>query len=502
MVVQTLKFRFLRSLLVFVLGTFSLVSCGGGGSGTSSSTGGTGSVSVLVTDLPTDQYCEINVTVTKAVLIGDDGQVTLYSDPAGKTFNLLELAHHSEVFSHTTGVPAGTYSKIRLVLDGDVQLKPDASCEDPSTWIDARVPSGKLDLNPQGDFTVPASGALVVELDMAAKAFKLTHTGNGKYLVRPVVFVNVLSDNSMGKLVRVYGTVQNKMEDTQGGSFDLCRTDIAWHDKKSDSTTEHCVTVQVGGESSVFNALGDPASFADVTNGGNATVIGRLDVTKMETQGVSDTNGHSQDNVVFNAEVIELGDKGVYGRYTGIVRSLPADAEDAFDFEFYPPQGILSKTVVPVDLQSGTKLYSRLGEAIAPADFSLGLDALTEGVLVIGTDDFIKSSVVWVDLQADQMSYEGSVSPSTVDVTARTFTLMPAGTGTVAMDRTVKLTDDAVILLVSESGGVLSNDRISLDDMAALSGNHEAQVYGTEQTDGSILSDRVILQAPEPAPSL
>jgi hypothetical protein len=477
---RILKLRYAGLALMAGLTILVVASCGGGSSGTSQNVP-TGSVSLLVTDLPTENYCAINVTLTRALLIGDDGQVTLYSNPAGKTLNLLKLAHYSEVFSHTTGVPAGTYSKIRLTLSGDVVLKPAASCEDASSWITARVPSGKIDLNPQSDFSVPQNGVLIVQLDMAAKAFKLTQTGNGRYLVRPVVFVNVIKDTLTGKLVRVFGTVGNKQTTSEGGSFDLCGTTIFWHDDKSEQDKTHCVMVQATATTSLFNSTGDPAVFADLNNGEPATVIGRLAIVEQ--------------SLGLTAEVVEMGAQGVFGRYDGIVRSLPATTDAPFDLELYPPQGILNGTIVPVDLQSGTKLYSRVGDPIGINDFALGLYAHTEGVLVIGTQDYIKPAVVWLDLDANELLYNGSVDPASVDLTTRSFTLMPTS-ASMPSDRVVVLTNDAVILVVSNNGSVMSNTRISLADMAALTGVYDAEVYGVEQSDGTILSDRVILQAP------
>lgn len=510
--------------LVFSAVLAVIAACGGGGGG---SDGGvtatsTGSVSLLVTDLPTDEFCEINVTITRVVLIGADGQITLYSNPRGKTFNLLKLAHYSEVFSHTTAVPAGTYSKIRLVLDRDIVLKPEGTCEvpDPLRWIEADVPSGKLDLNPQGDFTVPANGVLIVELDMDAKAFKLTQTGNGRWKVRPVVFVNVLVEDGFGKLVRVFGTVENKIDEPEGRSFELCRTDIAWDGEDggdgdgptADPMSDHedgyrrCVTVNVFDDTSIFDDRGYPATFGDVDNGDQVTVIGRLAVADMRY----DDGDYYHDKLVLNAEVIEIGEMGVYGQYTGIVRSLPADAEDSFDLEFEPPQGILQGTVVPVDLQPGTKLYSRAGDPIGFADFEIGLSALVDGVLVIGDEDFIRSSVVWLDLDADQTLFEGLVytgseglgDTGSVNVEDRTFTLVPSDSS-MSGDRIVRVVPDAVILLVMDDGDPetpLTNERITLEEMAALGGVYEADVYGQEGIDGSIISDRIILEPAESTP--
>jgi hypothetical protein len=498
---RSLHAQALRTLLILSLVAL-LAACGGGGGGSGGGVTSTGSVSVLVTDLPTDEYCEINVTITRVVLIGEDGQITLYSNPAGKTFNLLDLRGHSEVFSHTTGVPAGTYSKIRLVLARDVELKPADSCNDPSGWFEAEVPSGKLDLNPQGEFAVPENGALIVELDMDAKAFKLTQTGNGRWKVRPVVFVNVLTGDVLGKLVRVSGTVENKIDEPGRRSFELCRTDIAWDKDDNDDVSvqplsdhddgyRRCVTVAVLDDTSFFDDLGDPATYDAVTDGAEVTVIGRLAVSEMN-------DGEDRDKLVLNAEVIEVGEPGVYKQWTGIVRSVPVGTEDDFDFEFEPPQGFLQGTIVPVDLQRGTKLYSRAGAAIGIEDFELGLSARVEGVFVIGTDDFIKSSVVWLDLDADQALFEGLVDTDSVDVDQRSFTLMPTDSS-MPTDRIVYVLPDAVILLVTEDAGSITNERLTLEEMAALGGVYEAEVYGREQIDGRIVSDRVVLQAEDGA---
>ena len=69
-----------------------------------------------------------------------------------------------------TAVLLAGLASFRLVLAGDVELKPVNSCDDPAGWFEAQVPSGRLDLNPQGEFTVPENGALIVELDTSSTA--------------------------------------------------------------------------------------------------------------------------------------------------------------------------------------------------------------------------------------------------------------------------------------------------------------------------------------------
>ena len=99
-----------------------LLSCGGGGGG-----GGTvnnpsatlqtntvqaGSVAVLLTDNPTDEFSEINITVTGVELLSDEAKVMLFSGE--KTFDLLKLQNESSLFSVSSDVPPAWYNKIRL----------------------------------------------------------------------------------------------------------------------------------------------------------------------------------------------------------------------------------------------------------------------------------------------------------------------------------------------------------------------------------------------------
>ena len=81
-------------------------------------------------------------------------------------------------------VPAGNISQVRLHLVGAQLVFNDAT---PST--DVTVPSGttsglKVDVNQ----TVPQGGVLEIKLDFDA-AQSIHKTGNGKYLMQPVIRV-------------------------------------------------------------------------------------------------------------------------------------------------------------------------------------------------------------------------------------------------------------------------------------------------------------------------
>jgi hypothetical protein len=70
-----------------------VAACGGSSDGTAPPDQATGTVALLLTDLPTDDVKEINFDVVEATLIGDEGQQTVYS---GNTrVNLLDLKNFS-----------------------------------------------------------------------------------------------------------------------------------------------------------------------------------------------------------------------------------------------------------------------------------------------------------------------------------------------------------------------------------------------------------------------
>jgi hypothetical protein len=109
-----------RRWALFALVT--LAACGGGG-GSSSATPPvsqpppaptTGTVAMLLTDAPTDQFCQILATIESIDLLGANGPTNVFTGP--ETVDILGMRNFSDVFSIADGVPVGTYEKIRLTL--------------------------------------------------------------------------------------------------------------------------------------------------------------------------------------------------------------------------------------------------------------------------------------------------------------------------------------------------------------------------------------------------
>ena len=185
--------RFLTVLIVAIMTV--LAGCGGGGgdggSSSSSGTAQTGTVAVFVKDGPTDQFEHIWVTITQVELLPLSGSpVVIYENPSGCTIDILDYSDEDFLLKIHRSVPAGQYSKIRLRVT-NIDLVPKAGSAIGSN-IEVKLPSGKIDLNPRGTFTVTPGGTLSVRLDIDGnKAIHVHPSKAGWYIFRPVVFVDI-----------------------------------------------------------------------------------------------------------------------------------------------------------------------------------------------------------------------------------------------------------------------------------------------------------------------
>jgi hypothetical protein len=181
-----MKRNFILGMVVFLIVLLtvgiSLISCGGGGGGSSgvtTSSTGTGSVSVLLADSPTDEYQNIWIRIHEVSLIPvNDGEpVVIFQSTAGLRVDLLEYQDEDYLLKVKRDVPAGQYSKIRLQVS-DIEVTPKPGMNPPCTSLDIKLPSGKIDLNPREPFTVSQGGNLSIRLDIDAnKSINLHQAG-------------------------------------------------------------------------------------------------------------------------------------------------------------------------------------------------------------------------------------------------------------------------------------------------------------------------------------
>ena len=458
-----------------------LSACGGGSSTSISNTNGdtatgSGRVAVLFTDGPTSDFQHINVTVTGVQLLGMAGAQTLYSGT--KTFDLLALNSHAEMFS-LADAPPGGYDKIRLTVTNVELVRQDASGAVIET-IHPKLPgNGKLDLVPRAPIVVAAGQTAYLQLDIdAAKSIHIVETGNGKYIFRPVIFVDVLSAATPGKIVRVHGHIQNIDLDAQ--TLSVCNSTPAWRtltrDHDTSSPTPACITVQTDQNTSLFDAQGDPALLSDLKVNDEVTVLGRFAPSTDTSQSLE-----------FRAAVIEVGPVGTYTQIQGDVQSVATD-QTSFALNVSAGQGYAVGTVLQVMLQDGTKIFSRDGSLLTPADIAVGDAIKVEGVVVLSnTDpDSIKAAAIFVDKAAPDGPITGTLGP--IDVANNGFTLITTGG-----DRCVTLDTGAHIFQITTLSSGFTSEAIALFD---LTSGQQVDVYGPLQLNGCYLAHDVLAAAP------
>jgi len=470
-----------------------LLSCGGGGGG-----GGTvnnpsatlqtntvqaGSVAVLLTDNPTDEFSEINITVTGVELLSDEAKVMLFSRE--KTFDLLKLQNESSLFSVSSDVPPAWYNKIRLHVSKMELVRRDMDGNIIEVIEPKLTGNGKLDLNPRGPFLVEPGGTLILQIDIdAQKSIHITDAGeSSQYVFRPVVFVDIIGGQYTGKLVRVEGLV--KELNPENRTFDLCPSDTSFraesvpqnkdYDGNPEQLTEGCVAVHVSDTTSLFDAEGDPAPVIDIKNGDFVSAIGHF-------QALEDDPGEDHHMLDLDAEVIEIGP---FFSLAGTIHSSP-DVTETFEFDISPEQGFLLNGPVKALLQNGTKIFSDSGIELSASDIRQGMSAKIDGILVLSDTepDLLKAALIILNTTEAPPLTEIQGTASNVDYENRGFDLITS-TQTVC----VKVPMDTLIFLIpsddeiqASSEGNVEFEYLKDEDKVKVSGVFDATECLVAQT--------------------
>ena len=462
-----------KFIIVALLSLF-LFSCGGG---SSSDSPGTGTVALLITDGPSEEFKAINLNITKVELMSDSGRVTLFEGV--KKFDLLQLANVTEIFS-LTEVPVGSYDKIRLTLTSiELVLKADGSSVYP------RLPgNGKLDLNPRGSFSVNVDTTLMIQLDIdAEKSIHIVKTGNGlKYQFRPVVFVKIITDAFDTKLVRLTGAVSNL--DATGGTFDLCKIS-AQQVMLTDNDLPACVMINtVDAPSSFFDEKGNPTDINNLTNDDIATVVGHFSFDGPVASPLSiDMNG----NMMLIAEVIWTGE---YAQVLGIARS--SVVADAFEYDVIPNKDYKVNGPVSTLLAPGTKIFSRHdGRALSVDDIQNGVPAKVDGVFQFSADtvaESLKAALIILDTKVALTQLSGIIGDIAPDYSSMMLQ-------TDAGDRCINMVSTTKVFEIT----VDTDQKVSFRQVPgfALQMGQQASVFGTNDTDdsGCLKADTIIFES-------
>src|SRR5262245_27158001 len=198
-----------RTLLV-LLPLVWLIGCSSG-----NSMSGSGTMRIRMTDKPGPGNVDaVNLVVTEVSVRAEEGTVAAsdwdtvaVSDEGGwqilsakaNTYDLLALQNGVFATIGEGPLPAGTYTQIRLKLGAGSTIVVDGTTH-PLT-----VPSGmQSGLKLNGTFVVPAGGNTDVGIDFDASR-SIHETGNGKWMLKPVVRVITISPPASGA---IHGTVQ------------------------------------------------------------------------------------------------------------------------------------------------------------------------------------------------------------------------------------------------------------------------------------------------------
>lgn len=459
----------------------TLAACGGGGADGSTSVAPpappvaaptTGTVALLLTDAPTDRFCEVRATIERVDLLGAGGPTSIFTGPA--TVNVLGLRNFTDVFALADDVPVGTYEKIRLTLSDLALVECDAegNPEPESQWDRPNLPgNGKLDLNPRGSFQVVGGEVLVIELDMdMTKSLHLVQAGrSGRWQFRPVVFVTIAPQDT--KLVRVFGEARA----LDGMRFQLCplaSVAAIGGGPAGGADPRRCLDVATDAATGIFGVDGLPAGLGGVAAGDPLTAIGFL---SRYTTG----SGNSRSSRLrLDAVVVELGPFGTFERIPGLVATAPGSNDI---FEFLP-----ATASAPVDvlLQSGTRIFS-LGtrEELTVAALQPGTAGEVDGVFSAPATagEPLRAALLVLEegANAPEVALLGreiaSLTPADPPTTPATGRVTLAAVAPPALD-CVRTTADTRLLRILQSPTSSETEEIVFGDLAA---GDEVDVYGS-----------------------
>lgn len=472
----------LRRMLSVSLVLFMVASCGQSDStGKSNLAAGMryGSVSLILTDAPSAEFSAVNFTFTKIEFLGDEiAPVTVYEGE--QSVNLLSLTNFGQLLSVVEHIPAGTYSKIRLTLK-----KPDGIELIPLGGGDPIYPAltgnGKMDLLPRQPFSVIADEMLYLQLDIdAEKSLHIVEKGNPsavisaagmtstsktavEYVVRPVVFIDFLTDLQHGKLLRVTGYAHSEPADTE--SFVLCSFAPAEEPAPDAIGDPRCMEVSTR-SASIFDTTGEPVDPSAVHQGDPITLVGFINTSHVASSGLP--------LIGINAEVIELGASGTYFILNAVIDTAPLSENGTFTFD------TSAATNIPGQLQAGSKVFRRDGERLDYTAIQPGVQAGLDGTPASTDPAVMKTTLVVIDHQPDALT--DSVTGSLQSINLAENTLM-------VNDVMILVSADTQVMQSGTMADSMMSEVLMLDQL--MEGD-ALTVYGHYNSESQLLADVIL----------
>jgi len=501
-----------RYLLCIILGMLLLFTgCSGGDEGSTSSSdtqnnssisasetqdNGSGSVAIMLTDGPADEYDHIWVWITEISLLSNDENadpVVVYvsEDPEGWKVDLLDLRDQEAVVTVNNDIPAGHYPTIRLHI-ADVQPEGDnAPCDN----MELELPDGKIDIEPKGGISVVQGETIAVHIDIDCdKSIDLEPIGRrGTCVFRPRVFVETDKPDVVKKCPRV---LRGKIETIQDGNSGF--TLRLGHGRG-------LLMVNLAGDVVIFGKNGMPVPPEDLGPGQLVHVRGQLD---------RDGN--------LEASAIVIG-------YVLLVKGMVETPYDAEAGEF-SLNLMLSKIlpcfpdfIIDIDVSETTLVMAGCDQMVHPSAIQAGMK--TRVVAKLSNEDW---SIKAVAVQLKDVK-DADLPEDDTDVPKKDTDIpdddpdMPTGVSGVLMDVSGPDDEGDYALLVESSGSetyainlpagvepfveVIGQEPhpVSIDELAALTGcaavsitidsqEPSAMMASDVLVDGAVVSDYVIVK--------
>jgi len=273
-----------RYLLCIILGVLLLLTgCSGGDEGSTSSNEtqnnssisssetqdkGSGSVAIMLTDGPADDYDHIWVWITEISLLSDDENanpviVFASDDPEGWKVDLLDLRDQEAVVTVNNDIPAGHYRTIRLHIADILPEGDNAPCKN----MELELSDGKIDIEPKGGISVVQGETIAVHIDIDCdKSIDLEPIDrSGTCIFRPRVFVETDKPDVIKKCPRVLrGKIETIQDDNTGFNLRL-------------GHGRGLLMVNLAGDVVIFGKNGMPVPPEDLEPGQLVHVRGQLD---------------------------------------------------------------------------------------------------------------------------------------------------------------------------------------------------------------------------------